>query len=251
MDNQISKFICLSNIPFDERLFLFREKDEILKYGYALGPLINMYYDDNLPNLLDLCKERGYQVKEIRYELPDWFLNFKGKRYIKIIGIHSSKFFKDDIIIDRNNGKYSYKYYGDINENPPSLATLHSNLASLTNLTGLKLPNDFETEWNYYWGNSLNDANVVYDYNDNDTSDYIMTANQFLTPKVYQINDDILNEYKTIKFWFKDDKHKILPVLSLFSIASANILKPESQFRTCELLEFRIEIELVCLSQIV
>jgi hypothetical protein len=258
MDNQVCKFICLSNIPFDERLFLFREKEKLIPDGSNIAILLPpseiTNYDKHIPNLLDLCKEKGYQYKEIRYELPDWFLNFKGKRYVKIIGVHSNKFFKDNIAMELNSdGSFLYGYDGTTSDNPPSIATLHSNLASLTNLTGLKLPNDFETEWNYNWGDSLNNAKVVYDFNNNDTSDYVMTANQFFTPKIYQINDDILNEYKTIKFWFKDDKHKIFPVLSLFKVKSAFSLPGTTppEIRTCELLEFRIEIELVCVSQIV
>jgi hypothetical protein len=257
MDSQISKFICLSNIPFDERLFLFREKDNLTASssgsGWLAPPSEIEDYDRTNPNLLELCKERGYQVKELRYELPDWFLNFKGKRYIKIIGVHSNKFFKDNIRIEKDTkGNYLYPYFGDISENPPTLLTLHSNLASLTNLTGLKISDDLGMAWNNFWGSTLDDNSVNVDINNNETLDYVMTVNQFFTPKVYQIDDDKINEYKTIKFWFEDDKHIISPVLSLFAISSLYFPGlPRPDFKTCELLEFKIEMELVCVSQIV
>jgi hypothetical protein len=259
MDNQISRFICLSNIPYHPDLFLIREADKFF-YGMTdpnqtlLVPSTHIditNYDNTTDDLVEFSKKQGYHVTEIKYDLPDWFLNFKGKRYIKVIGVHSNKYFKDDITqIKNHEAVYASIYNRRTSQLPPTLATLHSNLGTLINLEGLKINQDIDDHWVNFWGDTLSDYNVDIDIHNNQTNNYVMTVNQFFTPKVYQVDEDKLAEFKTIKFWFEDDKHNNFPVLSLFWLAGYKSVNEGVDVRTCELLEFRIEIELVCIGEV-
>jgi hypothetical protein len=157
--------------------------------------------------------------------LPDWFRVYKGKRIIKIYGTQLYQVYSDDRIHD-------YNYDAEM----PMEATLHSNVVGNNNTGTLvdpspELPDAAGPPKPGMWipsGPASGDINDLY-------NQYVLTANNFYTPKTYEYTDNSLQE---LRFWFKNRYGAILPVYYIFH-------DPDNTLIYATFLLFKIEIELL------
>jgi hypothetical protein len=170
-------------------------------------------------------------VDHISVELPDWFRNYNGRKYIKVYGTQV-------YFLRLQSGDDDDKYTFD--QIVPLEATLHSDIAKDTN-TGIivdPLPNlpaapgpDETAIWGKksWWetGPFSGTINDIYDQ-------YILTVNNFYTPKLYEYTDPTIQE---IRFWFKNRYGVRMPIFYLIKNDANDLLSA--------MLLFKIEMELI------
>jgi hypothetical protein len=158
--------------------------------------------------------------------LPDWFRVYNGKKIIKIYGTQLYHVYA-------NFESINYDY--DVET--PLAATLHSNVVGNNNTGTLvdpnpDLPDQAGPEDPNLWsptGPSDGDINNIY-------HQYVLTANNFYTPKTYEYTDPSIQE---LRFWFKNRYGVVVPIYYIRHYAEDNA----RWFAT--FLLFKIEIELL------
>jgi hypothetical protein len=171
---------------------------------------------DTLPNT---------KVETITARIPEWFRTYKGKKIIKIYGTQLYQ-----ILGNETFGEYQF------DTTTPLEATIHSNIARDHNTGVLKepfedlppnvVPDGVSPD---HWEPSAPSSAGINDLYDN----YVLTANNFYTPKTYEYNDTTITE---IKFWFKNRYGVSIPIFYVYNY--------DGGFLSSFLL-FKIEMELM------
>jgi hypothetical protein len=329
MDNQLSRYVVLNNIPYNEMYHLSlrpyigeavrstNQTHRILDGSSSRNLSIILNYEEN--------KNAGNKLCYIVYKLPDWFIDFKGRRYIKLIGVHS-RLYRDNIFKCAftgtylktpnvfKDGKQGIKTEGTkSNSNDTNIVwmwdgstavtdvpyyTLHSNIAQFSNYFADTVNYDSAEQMFHSFadaplGNFLTNNPFPESFKSS-FMNYCMTPNQFLTPKLYQVpnppahdifngipsnfklTEDPVDKNKVIfdgnevsspndfngqylTFWFEDTYRNVIPYFHTFqvlvpyidnSITSGDSYIEHHLENTCEFLEYRIEFELVCASEV-
>jgi hypothetical protein len=170
-------------------------------------------------------------VDHISVVLPEWFRNYSGKKYIKVYGTQVY-FLKLETKIEDN--KYTF------DQLVPLEATLHSDIAKNTNTGSIIDPipdlpaapgNTEGADWAQdMWVETGPFSGTIDDMYDQ----YVLTVNNFYTPKLYEYTDPTIQE---IRFWFKNRYGVRLPIFQL-------VKKDIDNFYSFVLL-FKIEMELI------
>jgi hypothetical protein len=111
---------------------------------------------------------------EISYHLPVWFVNWSGKKMIKVYGC-AFAYLESENKIPKPSTKYANQFI-----------SVHSNIArdDTANLLSSYVKNKFP------------------DYDESAVNEnYMMIVNNYYTPKIYNLANSTINE---ITIWFKD-----------------------------------------------
>jgi hypothetical protein len=122
-------------------------------------------------------------VDHISVELPEWFRNFSGKKYIKVYGTQVY-FLRIQTGIAKNTNS------GLIIDSLPDLPAA---------------PGNSEPQYWLETGPFSGTINDIYDQ-------YVLTVNNFYTQKLYEYTDPTIQE---IRFWFKNRYGVRLPIFHL------------------------------------
>jgi hypothetical protein len=164
------------------------------------------------------------KINSISIILPEWFRTYTGKKIIKIYGTQLYSLITPI-------GTSEYHFDTEI----PLEATLHSNIARESN-TGILIepfpgiPEIGEDPAGPDFYNpdrpSTGSINDLYD-------GYVLTVNNFYTPKTYEYTDLTMTE---LTFWFKNRYGVEIPIFYVYT---------NSDERVSHFLMFKIECELL------
>jgi hypothetical protein len=165
------------------------------------------------------------KIDSISIVLPVWFRTYNGKKFIKIYGTQLNS-----IVQDTDNDTYKY----DVDT--PLETTIQCNLARDVN-TGILIEpfNDIletsnPTGLDNVYSPSYNSKELINELYDG----YVLTVNNFYTPKIYEYTDPAINE---LHFWFKSKYGTKIPI---FYVHAADTEDIDVRF-----LLFKIECELI------
>jgi hypothetical protein len=173
----------------------------------------------NLPNT---------KIETITAQIPEWFRTYNGRKIIKIYGTQLYQIY----------GNYNFQDY-QFDSSTPLEATIHSNITKDGN-TGLiiePLENLPPAERDPgispdYWEPTGPFSGTVNDIYEN----YVLTANNFYTPKTYEYTDTSITE---VKFWFKNRYGVKIPIFYVYNPENGG-----TDFMSTFLI-FKIELELM------
>jgi hypothetical protein len=178
-----------------------------------------------IPSLDTLRDIPSTKIDHISIILPEWFRTYTGKKIIKVYGTQLYS-----VLLPAVDG-VQYQFDTDI----PLEATLHSNIARESN-TGILIepypdvpvlpPTPVPPVFYNPEGPSSENINELYD-------GYVLTVNNFYTPKTYEHTDPTLIE---LQFWFKNRYGVRLPVFYVYN---------EDDNHVANFLLFKIECELL------
>jgi hypothetical protein len=137
------------------------------------------------------------QTTNILFKLPEWFINWKGTKIIKVYGC--SFIYLETADAPQNNTnipKVSTKYSNQF-------ISVHSNIVR-DDSTPLHI--------HYEYPNGLP---MPFDGSVGDSPDYLMTVNNFYNAKVFDVSNQ--QDLEFIKLWFVDSMGKAVPLRELYN----------------------------------
>jgi hypothetical protein len=137
------------------------------------------------------------ETTSILFKLPEWFINWKGTKIIKVYGC--SFIYLETADAPQNNTnvpKVSTKYSNQF-------ISVHSNIVR-----------DDSTPLHIHYEYS-NGVPMPFDGSVGDSPDYLMTVNNFYNAKVFDVSGQEGLEF--IKLWFVDSMGKAVPLRVLYN----------------------------------
>jgi hypothetical protein len=180
-------------------------------------------------------KWNDMDVKIWRYQLPSWFYDSNDRKIIKITGsnVIQHRYTRDTTTnpIPETEEDQQGEFFQTLH------TTIHSNIIKFsnagTNINTIDIPKFY----------NANGDQIHEDYSDNLNiyDDYMMLANNFFTPKFYELPD---NTVRTIDIWFRGNDGKRLPIFKI----ERKVVDSKDIINISQLI-FNIEGELVLMSR--